>query len=146
MNLTNLTIGAAALGLLALTAPTLAAPLAAKAHSGLSASDIAKARYQNYPSSRSGKQATYKQAAYKQPLKGRSSYASESRGSEKRSLSGRAIRSERYGKIINSGRMDGRGYQQGRSVSSPRGIAPYSDIPHKAMRGGASKAHPLSGR
>ncbi|TDX64758.1 hypothetical protein EDE12_10448 [Methylosinus sp. sav-2] len=139
MNLTNLTMGAVALGLLAIslpamTAPALALPSAVPALAAGAASDIAKARYQDYPGSRASKAA-----------KGRSSAAGGSWSSQKNSKYGNASGKAR---VAGQSGSQGRSAIQGRSSSSQgrsynnqwrssvggHGIAPYSDIPHRAMK------------
>jgi len=129
MNLTNLTMGAVALGLLSMTVPTLALPSAVPALAAGAASDIAKARYQDYPGSRASK-----------ATKGRSSAYGGASASQKNWKSGKAH-------VAGQGGSQGRSAIQGRSSSSQgrssvggHGIAPYSDIPHRILKGGSHGA------
>ncbi|WP_036291266.1 hypothetical protein [Methylosinus sp. PW1] len=140
MNLTNLTMGAVALGLLAIslpamTAPALALPSAAPALAAGAASDIAKARYQDYSGARASSKAT----------KGRSaaSGGSWSKNSKYGAAAGKYVSGK--ARVAGQSGQQGRSAIQGRSSSSSQGrssigghgIAPYSDIPHRAMKHGA---------
>jgi hypothetical protein len=118
----KLTMGAAALALLVMTSPINAAPAASSSSTGAS-SDISKARYQTNRNQQRGSQSYDNQSG-----RGRSSATESGRSSSKGS---------KYMKTR------GQSATQGRSVSSPRGIAPYSDIPSRSMqksgRSGASQ-------
>ncbi|MBG0812180.1 hypothetical protein IY145_22815 [Methylosinus sp. H3A] len=141
MNLTNLTMGAVALGLLAMTVPTLALPSAVPALAAGAASDIAKARYQDYPGSRASKATKGRSSAYS----GNSALQKSWKSGKARvaGQSGSPGRSEAQGRSEIQGRsaLQGRSSSQGRSSVGGHGIAPYSDIPHRIMKGGAHGSH-----
>ncbi|MBU3890693.1 hypothetical protein FM996_03330 [Methylosinus sporium] len=138
MNLTNLTMGAVALGLLAIslptmTAPALALPSAVPALAAGAASDIAKARYQDYPGARASKATKGRSSAPSQKYSksgaasGKARMAGQSGSQGRSAIQGRSSSSQ--GRSDNQGRS-----QQWRSSVGGHGIAPYSDIPHRAMK------------
>lgn len=138
MNLTNLTMGAVALGLLAIslpamTAPALALPSAVPALAAGAASDIAKARYQDYPGARASKATKGRSSATSQKYSksgaasGKARMAGQSGSQGRSAIQGRSSSSQ--GRSDNQGRS-----QQWRSSVGGHGIAPYSDIPHRAMK------------
>ncbi|PWB93723.1 hypothetical protein [Methylosinus sporium] len=140
MNLTNLTMGAVALGLLAIslpamTAPALALPSAVPALAAGAASDIAKARYQDYPGARASKATKGRSSATSQKYSksgaasGKARMAGQSGSQGRSAIQGRSSSSQ--GRSYNN---QGRTYNQGRSSVGGHGIAPYSDIPHRAMK------------
>ena len=168
MNLEKLTMGAAALGLLVMTVPAMttpaqALPSAAPALAAGAASDIAKARYQDYPGARASKATKGRSAAYggasasqKNWKSGKAGSASEAgrqaSGSAGRGLAGKTGMAGQGGAQGRSA-IQGRSSSQWRSSVGGHGIAPYSDIPHRAMKGGSQKggslgapARPLTAR
>lgn len=133
MNLTCLTMGAAALGLLAATIPARAMPIAPLAPAVGVASDVSKAHFSRYPHKHRDHQIVWTTE------QGRIA-AAEARGM----ATGRSVSKQKGGKYTGPQNMapHGRsqGATQGRSAVSPRaGNAPYSDIPHKIMNQGKQK-------
>lgn len=113
MKLEILTIGAAAIGLLAMAEPTRAMPVASLAPAASAASDIASAHYSRYRHVHRDGQVYYRSD--------RGRYAAGERASSGRSVS--KLHGSKYKSMNQYAPERGQGARKGRSVDVPRGDA-----------------------